>query len=157
MKKLFVILFLCLVWGGTLFAETTLLKCKYLDGKLERYKDNKLVKEEKPNNPDKEYEIQIDPISQKISKGPYIGYGTDVSWQADWVVWQSDFTIAGPFDAWVIFSLNRVDGKLTKNFKSLERVVEDGEYKKNSSGNWVRNMSWQSITEYQCKKEDRLF
>lgn len=157
MKKIFLLITISLLFSVKVYAETVLLKCKYLDGNLERYKNNKVIKKEKPINPDKEYEIQLNPVSQKISKGPHISYGTEVSWLDDWVIWQSDSTVVGARDAWVIYSLNRVTGKLTKNFKLLERVVEDGKFQKDSNGKWVRNMKWQTTTEYQCKKEDRLF
>jgi len=157
MKKLISILIFSLLVNSNSVAETILLKCEYIDGKLQRYEDNKLVKEEKPVNPDKEYEIQLDPVLKIIKEGPWIGYGTEVLWRDDWVIWQSDSTVAGSMDVLVIFSLDRVTGKLTRNFKSLDRVIENGKYQKDSNGNWIRNMKWQSTNEYQCKVEERLF
>lgn len=158
MRK-FLLTLLIFIFANTANAETILLKCEYLDGKLERYKNNKFEKFEEINDPTKEYEIQLDTVAQVVSKGPYISLygGPEVVWQNDWIIWQSDSNVVGPIDAWVIFSLNRVTGILTKNFKSLERVVEDGHYQKDSNGDWIRIMKWQSTEDYQCKKQERLF
>ena len=41
--------------------------------------------------------------------------------------------------------------------KLFKRVIEDGHYQKDSSGNWIRDMVWSSQSEYQCKKQDKLF
>jgi hypothetical protein len=56
-----------------------------------------------------------------------------------------------------IASLNRFNGKLIIDRKSFKRVVEDGHFQKDSNGNWIRNITVVSQSEYQCKKQDKLY
>ncbi len=158
MKKLLFTFLFTLVLSGGVSAETVLLKCKYLDGTLKRFKDNKFVKEEKPINPQKEYEIKIDPVRKKIIEAPFYDFMVDLeTWQDDYILWMYDSTTVGDRDVVRIFNLDRVTGILSENAKGLTRIVEDGKYVKKSNGEWLRNLNYQVDLEYQCKKEDRLF
>ena len=158
MKKFLSILVISLLFTGSVSAETVLLKCKYLDGTLKRFKDNKFVKEEKPIDPQKEYEIKIDPVRKKIIEAPFYDFMVDLeTWQDDYILWMYDSTTVGDRDVVRIFNLDRVTGILSENAKGLTRIVEDGKYVKKSNGEWLRNLNYQVDLEYQCKKEDRLF
>ena len=158
MKKIFITILFTLVLSGGVSAETVLLKCKYLDGTLKRFKDNKFVKEEKPIDPQKEYEIKIDPVRKKIIEAPFYDFMVDLeTWQDDYILWMYDSTTVGDRDVVRIFNLDRVTGILSENAKGLTRIVEDGKYVKKSNGEWLRNLNYQVDLEYQCKKEDRLF
>ena len=158
MKKLLLTILFTLVLSGGASAETVLLKCKYLDGTLKRFKDNKFVKEEKPIDPQKEYEIKIDPVRKKIIEAPFYDFMVDLeTWQDDYILWMYDSTTVGDRDVVRIFNLDRVTGILSENAKGLTRIVEDGKYVKKSNGEWLRNLNYQEDLEYQCKKEDRLF
>ena len=156
MKKLFGILALSLFLSGSAYAETVLLKCEYEDGKLQRYKNNKPQKVEK-DNAIKEYEIKLDLALETVTDGPGTGYGSTVFWKDDFITWMSDNPTVGPNDMLTIASLNRFNGKLILDRKFFKRVIEDGHYQKDSSGNWIRDMVWSSQSEYQCKKQDKLF
>ena len=156
MKKLLSILALSLFMSGSAYAETVLLKCEYKDGKLQRYKNNKPQKVEK-DNAIKEYEIKLDLALETVTDGPGTGYGSTVFWKDDFITWMSDNTVVGPYDMMTIASLNRFNGKLIIDRKSFKRVVEDGHFQKDSNGNWIRNIEWDSQSEYQCKKQDKLF
>lgn len=156
MKKLLGILALSLFMSGSAYAETVLLKCEYEDGKLQRYKNNKPQKVEK-DNAIKEYEIKLDLALETVTDGPGTGYGSTVFWKDDFITWMSDNTVVGPYDMMTIASLNRFNGKLIIDRKSFKRVVEDGHFQKDSNGNWIRNITVVSQSEYQCKKQDKLF
>ena len=156
MKKILGILALSLFMSGSAYAEIVLLKCEYEDGKLQRYKNNKPQKVEK-DNAIKEYEIKLDLALETVTDGPGTGYGSTVFWKDDFITWMSDNTVVGPYDMMTIASLNRFNGKLIIDRKSFKRVVEDGHFQKDSNGNWIRNIEWDSQSEYQCKKQDKLF
>ena len=66
MKKLLLVLAFSLLALNVANAETILLKCEYIDGKLDRYKDNKFLKVEKINDPTKEHEIKLNTALKKI-------------------------------------------------------------------------------------------
>ena len=156
MKKILGILALSLFMSGSAYAEIVLLKCEYEDGKLQRYKNNKPQKVEK-DNAIKEYEIKLDLALETVTDGPGTGYGSKVFWKDDFITWMSDNTVVGPYDMMTIASLNRFKGKLIIDRKSFKRVVEDGHFQKDSNGNWIRNITVVSQSEYQCKKQDKLF
>ena len=156
MKKILGILALSLFMSGSAYAEIVLLKCEYEDGKLQRYKNNKPQKVEK-DNAIKEYEIKLDLALETVTDGPGTGYGSTVFWKDDFITWMSDRSISGPYDMMTIASLDRFNGKLIIDRKSFKRVVEDGHFQKDSNGNWIRNITVVSQSEYQCKKQDKLF
>jgi hypothetical protein len=156
MKKILGILALSLFMSGSAYAEIVLLKCEYEDGKLQRYKNNKPQKVEK-DNAIKEYEIKLDLALETVTDGPGTGYGSTVFWKDDFITWMSDNTVVGPYDMMTIASLNRFNGKLIIDRKSFKRVVEDGHFQTDSNGNWIRNITVVSQSEYQCKKQDKLF
>ena len=156
MKKILGILALSLFMSGSAYAEIVLLKCEYEDGKLQRYKNNKPQKVEK-DNAIKEIEIKLDLALETVTDGPGTGYGSTVFWKDDFITWMSDNTVVGPYDMMTIASLNRFNGKLIIDRKSFKRVVEDGHFQKDSNGNWIRNITVVSQSEYQCKKQDKLF
>ena len=88
MGKVLRIIFIGLLMSEAALSETVLLKCNYIDGKIERYIENKITKVEKENDPTKEYEIQINPVIQKIINAPFYGIGLKFeTWQDDYVVW----------------------------------------------------------------------
>jgi len=156
MKKILGILALSLFMSGSAYAEIVLLKCEYEDGKLQRYKNNKPQKVEK-DNAIKEIEIKLDLALETVTDGPGTGYGSTVFWKDDFITWMSDRSISGPYDMMTIASLDRFNGKLIIDRKSFKRVVEDGHFQKDSNGNWIRNITVVSQSEYQCKKQDKLF
>ena len=158
MKKLLSILALALFFSGYAHAETLLLKCEFIDGKLDRYKDNKFLKVEKINDPIKEHEIKLNTALKKIILDPYNALGLEMEvWKDDYVLWILDMNVTGPFDAQYIYNLDRVTGILTYDYKSYKRVVEDGKYLKKSNGDWVRDTQFHITSTYQCEKKDRLF
>ena len=156
MKKIILTL-LIFIFTSVVNAETVLLKCEYKDGKLQRYKNKKPQKVEKLNDPRKEYEIKLDLALETVTDGPGTGYGSKVFWKDDFITWMSDNTVVGPYDMMTIASLDRFNGKLIIDRKSFKRVVEDGHFQKDSNGNWIRNITVVSQSEYQCKKQDKLF
>ena len=156
MKK-FLLTLLIFIFTSAVNAETVLLKCEYKEGKLQRYKNNKPQKVEKLNDPRKEYEIKLDLALKTVKDGPGIGYDTKINWNDDFIFWISDTSVAGPHDLLRMVNLNRFTGKLTMSAQSFERVIEDGNFQKDNNGNWIRNIKWKSSSEYQCKKQDKLF
>ena len=156
MKKIILTL-LIFIFTSVVNAETVLLKCEYKDGKLQRYKNKKPQKVEKLNDPRKEYEIKLDLALETVTDGPGTGYGSKVFWKDDFITWMSDNTVVGPYDMMTIASLDRFNGKLIIDRKSFKRIIEDGHYQKDSKGNWIRNIRYTSQSEYQCKKQDKLF
>ena len=159
MKKLLIVLVFSLLDFNVANAETILLKCEYIDGKLDRYKDNKFLKVEKINDPTKEHEIKLNTALKKIISAPsYSTIGLEMEvWKDDYILWMMDTNIVGPFDAQFIYNLDRITGILTHDHKSYKRVVEDGHYLKKSNGAWVRDMQYHVTSTYQCEKKDRLF
>lgn len=149
--------FLFFTFASAISAETMLLKCEFIDGKLQRYKNDKPQKVEKPNNPKKVYEIKLDLALKTVKAGPGLGYDSTVFWESEFITWMDDSSVSGPFDLITIATLNRYNGKLIIDRKSLERVIEDGHYQKDDNGNWIRNIRYNSESQYQCKKQDRLF
>ena len=159
MNKLLGIVVFSLLTMNVSYAETILLKCEYIEGKQDVYLADTIVKTKKPNNPDKVYEIKLNPSQKRIVDAPF--YDSIVTkmeqWQDDYILWLSEINVVLKYDSLYIFNLDRVTGILTKDFKSYERVVEDGHYQKDSNGNWVRDLQYHITSTYQCKKEDRLF
>ena len=141
------------------YAETILLKCEFIDGKLDRYKNNKFLKVEKINDPTKEYEIKLNTALKKIIEAPfYSSIGLEMEqWQDDYILWMMDTNIVGAFDGLFTYSLDRVTGVLTEDRKSFIRVIEDGKYQKDSKGEWIRDTQYHVTATYQCEKKDRLF
>jgi hypothetical protein len=158
MKKTLFIIFVSLFMSVNGYAETLLLKCEFIDGKLDRYKDNKFLKVEKINDPTKEHEIKLNTALKKIILDPYSALGLEMEvWKDDYVLWILDMNMTGPFDVQYIYNLDRVTGILTYDHKSYKRVVEDGKYLKKSNGDWVRDTQFHITSTYQCEKKDRLF
>ena len=158
MKKTLFIIFVSLFMSVNGYAETLLLKCEFIDGKLHRYKDNKFYRSEKI--PDiKEYEIILNPALKKIISAPsYSSIGLEMEqWQDDYILWMMDTNIVGAFDGLFTYSLDRVTGVLTEDRKSFIRVIEDGKYQKDSKGEWIRDTQYHVTATYQCEKKDRLF
>ena len=139
-------------------SETVLLKCNYIDGKIERYIENKITKVEKENDPTKEYEIQINPVIQKIINAPFYGIGLKFeTWQDDYVVWMYEGLLVDYLSQYT-FNLDKVTGILSKDYKTfIRKKNEIGNWYKGSNGEWVKDLQWHVSSEYQCKKEDRLF
>ena len=159
MKKILLVLGFSILALNVVYAETILLKCEFIDGKLDRYKNNKFLKVEKINDPTKEYEIKLNTALKKIIEAPfYSSIGLEMEqWRDDYILWMMDTNIVGAFDALYIYSLDRVTGILSEDHKSFIRVVEDGHYQKDSKGEWVRDIQYHVISTYQCEKKDRLF
>ena len=162
MKKLLAIIVLGLLWSGNVYAETILLKCKFIDGKVNIFENNKFLKAEKKNDPypyKKEHEIQINPALKKIIKAPSYDIISLVreSWQDDYIMWRSDVNVVGAYDTQYIYDLNIVTGILSVSIKNLTRIVKDGHYQKDPLGGWIGNIRDHYEFSYQCKKEDRLF
>ena len=158
MKKILLVLSFSLLALNVAYAETLLLKCEFIDGKLDRYKDNKFLKVEKINDPIKEHEIKLNTALKKIILDTYSAMGLEMEvWKDDYVLWILDMNVTGPFDAQYIYNLDRVTGILTFDYKSYKRVVEDGKYLKKSNGDWVRDTQFHITSTYQCEKKDRLF
>ena len=158
MKKLLLVLGFSILALNVAYAEKILLKCKFIDGKLHRYKDNKFYRSEKI--PDiKEYEIILNPALKKIISAPsYSSIGLEMEqWQDDYILWMMDTNIVGAFDGLFTYSLDRVTGVLTEDRKSTIRIVKDGHYQKDANGKWKGDTQHQVKGTFQCKKEDRLF
>ena len=158
MKKLVLVLGFSLLALNVAYAEKILLKCEFIDAKLHRYKDNKFYRSEKI--PDiKQYEIILNPALKKIISAPsYSSIGLEMEqWQDDYILWMMDTNIVGAFDGLFTYSLDRVTGVLVEDRKSFIRVIEDGNYQKDSKGEWIRNTQYHVTATYQCEKKDRLF
>jgi hypothetical protein len=159
MKKLLGIMVLGLLLSGNAYAETILLKCKFIDAKQDVYLANVIVKTVKPTHLEKEIEIRLNTALEKIIEAPayssvYLKW--DV-WADDYIGWKSDVTITMELDVVDTYNLDRVTGILSHDKKSLTRIVEDGHYQKDANGNWIRDTNRHTTSTYQCKKEDRLF
>ena len=159
MKKLLEIVVLGLLLSGNAYAETILLKCKFIDAKQDVYLANVIVKTVKPTHLEKEIEIRLNTALEKIIEAPayssvYLKW--DV-WADDYIGWKSDVTITMELDVVDTYNLDRVTGILSHDKKSLTRIVEDGHYQKDANGNWIRDTNRHTTSTYQCKKEDRLF
>jgi hypothetical protein len=141
------------------YAETILLKCKFIDAKQDVYLANVIVKTVKPTHLEKEIEIRLNTALEKIIEAP--GYSSvHLKWDAwtdDYIGWKSDLSITLETDIVDIYNLDRVTGILSHDAKSLTRIIEDGYYQKDSNGNWIRDTNRHTTSTYQCKKEDRLF
>jgi|TARA_R110002012_G_scaffold111386_2_gene256328 hypothetical protein len=159
MKKLLLVLAFSLLALNVANAETILLKCEYIEGKKDVYLVDTIVKTVKPTHLETVYEIKLNPALKKIVDAPFYGvpHTKMEQWQDDYILWLSEVNVVLKYDSLYIFNLDRVTGILTKDFKSYERVVEDGHYQKDSNGNWVRDLQYHITSTYQCKKEDRLF
>ena len=113
MKKILFIIFVSLFMNVNGYAETLLLKCEFIDGKLDRYKDNKFLKVEKINDPIKEHEIKLNTALKKIILDTYSAMGLEMEvWKDDYVLWILDMNMTGPFDVQYIYNLDRVTGIL---------------------------------------------
>ena len=159
MKKLLLVLGFSLLVLNVAYAETILLKCEFIDGKLDRYKDNKFLKVEKINDPTKEHEIKLNTALKKIIEAPYHGgFGMDWEiWQEDYIQWKGAINIALKYDTYYTYTLDRVTGILSEDRKSTIRIVKDGHYQKDANGKWKGDTQHQVKGTFQCKKEDRLF
>jgi len=159
MKSLLTFLALFLMLGGVASAETILLKCKFIDGKIDVYLANVVVKTVKPTHLEKEIEIRLNTALKTIIEAPRYS-SIHLKWDAwtnDYIGWKSDLTLPGSFDVVHTYNLDRVTGILSHDEKSLTRIIKNGLYQKDSNGNWIRNTNRHTISTYQCKKEDRLF
>ena len=130
MKNLFLtILFLNLLFGGNAYAETILLKCKFIEGKKDTYLANAIVKTTKWTAREEEIEMILNTALEKIIEAPY----------------------------YYPYVLDRVKGILSMDQKHSIRIVKNGHYQKDANGKWVGDTQYQIKGTYQCKKEDRLF
>jgi hypothetical protein len=159
MKKLLLVLGFSLLVLNVAYAETILLKCEFIDGKLDRYKDNKFLKVEKINDPTKEHEIKLNTALKKIIEAPYHGgFGMDWEiWQEDYIQWKGAINIALKYDTYYTYTLDRVTGILSEDRKSTIRIVKDGHYQKDANGKWKGDTQYHITSTYQCEKKDRLF
>ena len=159
MKKTLFIIFVSLFMSVNGYAETLLLKCEFIDGKLDRYKDNKFLKVEKINDPTKEHEIKLNTALKKIIEAPYHGgFGMDWEiWQEDYIQWKGVVNIALKYDTYYTYTLDRVTGILSEDRKSTIRIVKDGHYQKDANGKWKGDTQYHITSTYQCEKKDRLF
>ena len=159
MKKIILVLVFSLFALNVAYAETILLKCEFIDGKLDRYKDNKFLKVEKINDPTKEHEIKLNTALKKIIEAPYHGsFGMDWEiWQEDYIQWKGVVNIALKYDTYYTYTLDRVTGVLTEDRKSTIRIVKDGHYQKDANGKWKGDTQYHITSTYQCEKKDRLF
>ena len=159
MKKIILVLVYSLLAMNVAYAETILLKCKFIDAKQDVYRANVIVKTVKPTHLKKEIEMRLNTALEKIIEAPYHGgYHMDWEiWQEDYIRWRGSVNFALNYDNDYIYTLDRVTGILSSDHKSFIRVVEDGHYQKDANGKWVRDKQSHITATYQCKKEDRLF
>jgi hypothetical protein len=159
MKKIILVLVYSLLAMNVAYAETILLKCKFIDAKQHVYRSNVFVKTVKATHLEKEIEMRLNTALEKIIEAPYHG-GHDMDlevWQEDYIQWRGKVNFALNYDDDYIYTLDRVTGILSSDHKSYIRVVEDGRYQKDANGKWVRDKQNHITATYQCKKEDRLF
>jgi hypothetical protein len=159
MKKIILVLVYSLLAMNVAYAETILLKCKFIDAKQDVYLANVIVKTVKPTHLEKEIEMKLNTALEKIIEAPYHG-GHHMDWeiwQEDYIRWSGSVNFALKYDDDYIYTLDRVTGILSSDKKSFIRVVEDGHYQKDANGKWVRDQQHHVTATYQCKKEDRLF
>ena len=163
MKKILSIIILGLLFSSNAYAETILLKCKFIDGKHHVYRSNVFVKTVKPTHPHfkKEFEIRLNTDLENIIEAPsypYGGAGLDwVVWHDEYITWQGETNVAMNYDNVFSYSLERFTGILSKDHKNYIRVVKDGKFQKDANGKWVGDQQNHLTANYQCKKEDRLF
>lgn len=159
MKKTLFIILASLIMNVNGYAETILLKCKFIDAEQHVYQSNVFVKTVKPTHLEKEIEMRLNTALEKIIEAPYHGgLGMDWEiWQEDYIRWSGSVNYALNYDNDYIYTLDRVTGILSSDHKSFIRVVEDGRYQKDANGKWVRDQQNHVTATYQCKKEDRLF
>ena len=162
MKKLLLILVFSLLTMNIAYAETILLKCKFIDGKHDTYGENVIVKTTKltaKNYHEKEIEMRLNTALEKIIEAPYYGgFGMDWEiWQEDYIQWKGEVNIALKYDTYYTYTLDRVTGILSMDRKSTIRIVKDGHYQKDANGKWKGDTQYHIKGTYQCKKEDRLF
>ena len=148
-----------LLLGGNAYAETILLKCKFIDAEQHVYQSNVFVKTVKPTHLEKEIEMRLNTALEKIIEAPYHGgIGMDwETWQEDYIQWKGEVNIALSYDTFYTYTLDRVTGILSMDRKSTIRIVKNGHYQKDANGKWVGDTQYQIKGTYQCKKEDRLF
>ena len=163
MKNLFLtILFLNLLFGGNAYAETILLKCKFIEGKKDTYLANAIVKTTKWTAREEEIEMILNTALEKIIEAPYyypyVTGGLEwETWQDDYIRWQGETNVALKYDTAFTYTLDRVKGILSMDQKHSIRIVKNGHYQKDANGKWVGDTEYQVKGTYQCKKEDRLF
>ncbi|MDA7807535.1 hypothetical protein N8947_00580 [Candidatus Pelagibacter sp.] len=162
MKKILLVLVFSLLAVNVAYAETILLKCKFIDGKHDTYDANVIVKTTKltaENYHEKEIEMRLNTALEKIIEAPYHGgIGMDwETWQEDYIQWKGEVNIALSYDTFYTYTLDRVTGILSMDRKSTIRIVKNGFYQKDANGKLVRDTQYQVKGTYQCKKEDRLF
>ena len=159
MKKLLSIIIFGFLLSESAYAETILLKCKFIDGKQDTYGANVIVKTVKPTHLEKEIEMKLNTALEKIIEAPYHG-GHHMDWeiwQEDYIRWSGSVNFALKYDDDYIYTLDRVTGILSSDHKSFIRVVKNGHYQKDANGKWVGDQQNHVTATYQCKKEDRLF
>ena len=159
MKKILLVLVFSLLAVNVAYAETILLKCKFIDAKQDVYRANVIVKTVKPTHLKKEIEMRLNTALEKIIEAPYHGgYHMDWEiWQEDYIQWKGEVNIALSYDTYYTYTLDRVTGILSMDRKSTIRIVKNGFYQKDANGKLVRDTQYQVKGTYQCKKEDRLF
>ena len=162
MKKLLFIILISLIMNVNGYAETILLKCKFIDGEHDSYRANVFVKTIKltaETYHEKEIEMRLNTALEKIIEAPYHGgYGMDWEiWQEDYIQWKGEVNIALSYDTYYTYTLDRVTGILSMDRKSTIRIIENGLYQKDANGKWKGETQYQVKGTYQCKKEDRLF
>jgi len=159
MKKIILVLVYSLLAMNVAYAETILLKCKFIDAKQDVYLANVIAKTVKPTHLEKEIEMRLNTALEKIIEAPYHGgYHMDWEvWQEDYIQWRGEVNVALKYDTAFTYTLDRVTGILSQDRKSYIRVVENGNYQKDANGKWVRDIQHHVTATYQCKKEDRLF
>tara|TARA_B110000967_G_scaffold179462_1_gene194981 strand:+ start:60 stop:548 length:489 start_codon:yes stop_codon:yes gene_type:complete len=162
MKKLLSIIIFGFLLSESAYAETILLKCKFIDGKQDTYGANVIVKTTKltaETYHEKEIEMRLNTALEKIIEAPYYGgFGMDWEiWQEDYIQWKGEVNIALSYDTYYTYNLDRVTGILSMDRKSTKRIVKNGHYQKDANGKWVGDTEYQVKGTYQCKKEERLF
>ena len=153
MKKILLVLVFSLLAVNVAYAETILLKCKFIDGKHDTYDANVIVKTTKltaENYHEKEIEMRLNTALEKIIEAPYYGgFGMDWEiWQEDYIQWKGEVNIALSYDTFYTYTLDRVTGILSMDRKSTKRIVKNGHYQKDANGKWVgiRNIKLKELT-----------
>ncbi len=156
MKKLLGILVLSLLLNGNAFGETIMLECVLIDeGKLSRYKNNKVVKVEKPSLTSwrKEYDIRVNPELKKMIKGPDIGSypPAKVYWTDDSIMWTNEIEATIGYRTESKYILDRVEGYISSEIKSYDvKYFNDGSKPK-------KTLSYIIELKHKCKVNKKLF
>ena len=135
------------------FAETILLNCKIIgEGKLYRYKNDKVAKVEKPNlTPQgKKFEIRLNLIKKELIKAPYADQAT-VYWGDDSIIWTGKSEYLRGYVAETYYTLDRLNGIVSSTYASYDKKYFDNGDPPKEILEWVQELK------HKCEKREKVF